>query len=248
MYCGVSRNKIDHSVAFVHFSADSLGFTSHLGDRMWRFSFTVGVTALALFAFGLAPVAGAASHNPADVSQSRRQLLETIQTGKDAPWFYPATREACAVGHEPANVAKDRGEGADFTPDASDECVAVLIGIARTGGLNTLYQKLLTQAGGSAQAVPQFAHAVGAAVLKGSTQVPIGNGKAAQVSASLSFDAGFTAAYQDGQAARAPDTSAAQLKPIAEACLNKQQDAGTCFSVGYVYGMKAYRGWSVLAG
>ena len=64
------------------------------------------------------------------------------------------------------------------------------------------------------------------------------NGKAVAVPPALAFDAGFTAAYVGG-APKKDVANAQQLKAAAEACLAQQQDAGTCFSVGYVYGAQA---------
>jgi hypothetical protein len=55
----------------------------------------------------------------------------------------------------------------------------------------------------------------------------------------VAFDAGFTVGYQKGNGGQAAGADPAQLKPLAEACLSQQQDLGTCFSAGYMYGQRS---------
>jgi hypothetical protein len=151
-------------------------------------------------------------------------------------------RESCARGGEPARVAESRSQGAHFTPDAADGCVTALARTARDGRLPELYRKFLTEMGGSVGGSERWPRAIGAAVLNGNGKVAIGNSKAAEVTPALAFDAGFTVAYQEGSASKVVTTDTQQLKVIAEACLGQHQDAGTCFSAGYVYGARATRG------
>jgi hypothetical protein len=95
--------------------------------------------------------------------------------------------------------------------------------------------------GGSTDGPERLPKAIGAAVTNGTGKVAIGNGKAATVTPALAFDAGFTVAYSD-RAATKGTADPGQLKALAEACLEQHQAAGTCFSVGYVYGVQAVAG------
>jgi hypothetical protein len=132
-----------------------------------------------------------------------------------------------------------RGEGFDFTPDASDGCLAALQRMAKDGKLGDAYQKLLAQNGGNAELSPKLPRAIGASVLSGNGAVSIGNGKAISATSCIAFDAGFTVAYTEG-AAKKQAASAQKLKVITEACLSNDKDAGTCFSVGWLYGSQAF--------
>ncbi len=194
--------------------------------------------ALLALAVVLGPVRGLAA-NPADVAAQRRQILDEMLTS-DPPYAVAAQRWVCAMGQEPDSVAEHRAKGASFFPDAADSCVTALARSAHDHNLPALYGKLITELGGSSDASERLPHAIGAAVLNNATNVAIGNGKAAVVTPALAFDAGFTVSYQDGAAKKAVNPE--RLKTLAEACLNQQQDAGTCFSAGYVYGARAFSG------
>jgi hypothetical protein len=176
--------------------------------------------------------------SPTEIAAHRQQILDDMLTAEYDPSLIQGLRRLCAVGGEPASVAESRKEGAYFTPDAVDSCVAALVRTAHDHRLPDLYRMLVGELGGSADH-DKLPHAIGATVLHGSAKVAIGNNKAATVTPALAFDAGFTVAYQEGAANRGT-ADAQQLKTVAEACLDQSQDAGTCFSVGYVYGSRAF--------
>jgi hypothetical protein len=202
--------------------------------------------ALLLAALVLAAgTARAADVPPADVAAHRQQILDQMLTDDYEPGMIAGIRRLCASGGAPASVAEDRRGGTYFAPDAADECVVVLVRTARYRNLPAFYRKLAVELGGSADGHEKLPHAIGAAVLNNITKVAIGNGKAAVETAALAFDAGFTVAYQDGAPQKAVD--AEQLKTLAEDCLGQRQDAGTCFSVGYMYGARAFNGQTVSA-
>ena len=176
--------------------------------------------------------------SPAEIAAQRREILDALATTDPAP-AVAAQRWVCAMGKEPAMVAKSRGEGADFFPDASDSCVAALTRVARDLQLSVLYDKLLTELSGNRDGAGDLPRAIGGAVLNGAVKVPIGNGKAATVTPALAFDAGFAVAFQQG-AANSGVIENRQLKAMTEACLGQQQDPATCFSVGHVHGARAF--------
>lgn len=127
----------------------------------------------------------------------------------------------------------------DFTPDASDGCLAALQRAAKDGKLSDAYKKLLVQTGGDAELSLKLPQAIGAAVLRQDADVSIGNGQAITATSSIAFDAGFTVAYIEGaRKKQVPDPQ--KLKALTEACLSNGKDAGTCFSIGYVYGSQAF--------
>jgi len=192
---------------------------------------------LALVASVLARLAMAADPpGPAEVAAQRRESLDGMLT-RDAAYTIADIRWVCAMGREPVSVAEDRQEGAYFTPDAADSCVAALVRTAHDGHLPELYSKLVVKLGGNADGYEQLPRAIGAAVLGGNGRVAIGNGKAAVVTPALAFDAGFAAAYAGNAANKVADVH--QLRTLAESCLGQQQDAGACFSAGYAYGARA---------
>ena len=178
--------------------------------------------------------------SPAEVAAQRQRVLDGMLLDSYAPTLIGGERRLCAVGGEPASVAEDRAEGTYFSPDAADSCVVALTRTARDGQLLAFYRTMMTELGGDVQAHEQLPHAIGAAVLGGSARVAIGNGKAAVVTPALAMDAGFTVAYLEGPASKPPAADSEQLKPIAESCVAQHQDAGTCFSAGYVYGARAF--------
>jgi hypothetical protein len=185
--------------------------------------------------------AAASEHSPAEVAAHRQQILHDYLTDEFQPALIANLRESCAAGGEPTRVADSRAQGAYFTPDAADGCVAALVRTAHDGHLPELYRQLLMKIGGNVQDAEKWPRAVGAAVLGDSHKVPAGNHKSADVTPALAFDAGFTVGYQDDAADKAANADPAQLKPIAEACLAQRHDAGTCFSAGYLYGVQASR-------
>jgi hypothetical protein len=152
------------------------------------------------------------------------------------------TRKTCASGQAPEWVSAKRARygTTERFADASDMCVATLRGIARDQRLLGYYRDLLAAMSGNPTLYAGFPRSIGAAVLNGTGKVSIGNGKAAVVTPALAFDAGFTVAYQEGNGSKAPNADAAQIKVLAESCLGQHEDAGTCFSAGYVYGARAF--------
>lgn len=157
------------------------------------------------------------------------------------------TRKGCALGEAPEQVAAKRasyGPGQAF-PDASAMCLSSMAALGRQHHLLGFYEALVASAGGDPALSRTLPRAIGAAVLGGAAKVSLGGGKVAGVTPALAFDAGFTVAYDAG---RPPQAAAnpVQLKAVAEACLSQRQDAGTCFSVGYVYGGRAGAGQGAL--
>lgn len=168
-------------------------------------------------------------------------------TEEFTPYLIANLRRSCALGKVPADVAEGRRLGAAFEPDPGDQCVTALVRTARDGHLPDFYRELLTGLGGRAEDAAQWPGQVGAKLLAGAAQAPIGNGKAVTVTPAIALDAGFAAAYQAGGAGSAVKADSAQLKTVAEACLDQKQDAATCYSVGYVYGGQALQGWTAAA-
>lgn len=151
------------------------------------------------------------------------------------------TRKTCAFGEAPAWVTAKRaryGAGQRFA-DASDMCVAALGSIARDHRLPALYREMLAKLGGSIAGAGQLPQAIGGAVLKDVAKVPIGDGKVMTVTPALAFDAGFTAAVEENGRSKAENPDPEQLKSLAEGCLGQHQDAGACFSAGYMYGAES---------
>jgi hypothetical protein len=172
-----------------------------------------------------------------DILHQRQQLIYAILTTDDQH-AVDKQRWICINGQEPARVKDARAGGFAFTPDASDSCVAALQRSAKDSLLFGIYKRLLAGIGGDSSISQNFPKAIGSAVLSGNGQVPIGNGNAAKITPQMAFDAGFTVAYTDGAARKQGDPQ--KLKTLAEDCLNAQGDAGTCFSVGFVYGSQAF--------
>jgi hypothetical protein len=174
--------------------------------------------------------------SPEEIAAQRKEILEMMM--KDTADSVGVKRWVCAMGKEPESVKEARAGGFDFTPDASDGCVTALVRTAQVGDLVQMYSKLAKAVGGTGEDYKTLPRAIGSAALANRDSVAVGGGKGAQVTPSLAFDAGFTVAYTE----RVPDkgiTDAQKLKAITEACLGGSQDAGTCFSVGYVYGAHA---------
>lgn len=177
--------------------------------------------------------------SPAEIAARRQAALDEMLTAAFQPSLIANVRQSCALGMEPSHVVESRNGGAYFTPDAADSCVMALVRTAHDNRLTELYAKLLPELGGNAGAAEQLPRVIGAAVMGGNTKVAIGNGKVAEVTPALAFDAGFTVAYQAGDASNGETANSGQLKDIAEVCLAQQRDAKTCFSAGYVYGAQA---------
>ena len=175
-----------------------------------------------------------------DTETARRDMLEGIRTEWTAQEV-AAERRQCALGQEPDWIASERARGASYTPDASDSCVAVLERSGRDQVLTAFYGTLAIEMGGNGAASSTLPATIGAAVLNGSGNAVIGNNKSAVVTPALAFDAGFTVAYQEGTAAKQAEADDAKLKDIAQRCLKQTSETGLCFSVGYMYGVQAFR-------
>jgi hypothetical protein len=180
----------------------------------------------------------AAPPSPAEVAAQRQEILNKMLTDEYQPALIANLRRSCALGQEPASVAESRAGGAWFTPDAADGCVTALVRTAHDRHLPELYGRLAVELGGSAAGYQGLPRAIGAAVLNGDGRVAIGNGKAMVATPALAFDAGFSVAYLGGASNK--QANADQLEAAAEACLAQQQKPGVCFSVGYVYGARAF--------
>lgn len=182
----------------------------------------------------------------------QRERLESLQgvLKGDPPEQIAKSRRSCASGQEPTATARSRSLGATSLPDAADYCVTVLLRLARDGELMRYYQALLTELNGRPDGFERFPSAVAATVMKGgSNQVPVGNQRAAVVSAALALDAGFTVAFQKGERHAAGMPPVAALKEIAERCLSLGEgDLGLCYSTGYVYGARAVSGLPLAGG
>lgn len=187
----------------------------------------------------LAGPGSAWAETPDEVASQRQHVLDSLLTS-GSHYSAAAERFVCAMGQEPATVLESRAGGAAFTPDASEGCVTSLMRVAHDGALPELYSKLLTELGGDTGVSEQLPRAIGAVVLGGKANVAIGNGKAAAITPALAFDAGFSVAYQDGNAARPPAMAQDKLTMLTEACLAQKEDAGACFSAGYIYGAQAF--------
>lgn len=172
-----------------------------------------------------------------DIQQQREELVTALLT-TDRPEKASQQRWICINGNEPSRVKEMRDTGCEFIPDASDSCVAALRRQAKDNRLSEPYKKLLTQLGGSVDLAEGLPKAIGASTLSGDGKVSIGNGKAITATSPMAFDAGFTVAYST--AAPVKPGNAQKLRLLAESCLSGQKDAGTCFSVGYVYGAQAF--------
>lgn len=186
------------------------------------------------------PPPGSAA-SPEEIATRRQEVLRNMLTEEYQPSLIAGLRWVCAMGRQPASVAGDRANGTYFTPDAGDSCVTALVRTARDNRLPELYGKLATEMGGNAAGSETLPRVIGAAVLSGDGKAPIGNGRVAVVTPALAFDAGFTVAYQEGTASKPVTVDAGKLKILAEACLGQHQDAGTCFSAGYVDGARAFK-------
>lgn len=185
--------------------------------------------------------AAAGATSPAQIAAQRQKILSDMLTDEYQPSLIAGLRRTCAMGGEPASVAESRAGGAYFTPDAADRCVTALVRTAHDGRLPELYRSLLAELGGSAEGYQRLPSVIGASVLKDVTKVAIGNGKAMVVTPALALDAGFAAAELEGAARKVGTADARQMKTLAEACLGQKEDAGTCYSVGYMYGAQAFR-------
>jgi len=189
---------------------------------------------LALLAAALSPQA---QNQVSQKTLSDRQYIIHAMLTTDRRESVAKTRLLCMEGEEWDSVREARSEGQDFTPDASDECIAALQRDAKDGQMIYIYQKLVTRLGGNPAVAYTLPRAIGNSVLSGDGKVPIGNKLVATVTPQIALDAGFTVAVMDNAArkAMAPD----KLKAAAEDCLAGKDDAGTCFSIGYIYGTQA---------
>ena len=221
-------------MANVHPSTRILTFRRPKAVLLW------GASLAHVLLAGAGQSLAAGKPSPGEITAQRQDIISNILTS-DPPSTVEDSRWVCAMGRAPTLVSKSRAEGDDFMPDAVDECMAALTRKAHDRGLPELYSKLLTQLGSSTEGYEKLPHAIGTAVMNGSGKAPIGGGKVATVTPALAFDAGFTVAYQEDAGNQPPSVTDAQLRVLAEGCLNQQQDAGSCFSAGYMYGVKALR-------
>ena len=175
---------------------------------------------------------------PQEIQRQRQAIVDAMLT-TERQEKVAEQRWICMNGRELSSVKEARDMGFHFTPDAFDSCMAALQRSAKEHKLGDPYARLLSETGGNAELSQTLAKAIGASVLSGNGKASIGNGKAITASASIAFDAGFSVAYGEGAAAK-QGTDPQKLKSVAEACLSNAQDAGTCFSVGYVYGAQAF--------
>lgn len=197
-------------------------------DPAMRLSFIV--------ALSLAAPLFAQTDAPQEILRQRQEIITAILT-TDRPDLVERHRWLCINGQEPSSVREARSGGMDFTPDAADSCVAILQREGKEQRLLDAYRTLTAKLGGDASTFQTLPKAIGAAVLAGKQQVSIGNDKGTTISPELAFDAGFTVAYMDNASRKTADPH--KLKAVAERCLDGSTDAGTCFSVGYVYGSQA---------
>lgn len=172
-----------------------------------------------------------------NVQQQRTDIVTSLIT-TERPEKAAQQRWNCINGNETSRVEQARAAGMDFTPDASDSCVAALQRAANDKTLLDIYRRFLVETGGSTDMYEKLPKAIGASVLSGDGKVSIGNGKAISVTAPIAFDAGFTVACTDHAAKKAADPQ--KLKALAQSCFSNEKEAGTCFSVGYVYGSQAF--------
>lgn len=199
------------------------------------------VLALLLGIIWLAPAAA----QQAAQAQERRERAEGLQHLLDGatPNQVAKGRRLCAAGSAQRTTDKSRALGSWGLADAADECPVLLLRQGRDGTLLTLYRELLVELTGQPVGHEQLPPAIGNAVMRGATQVPIGGSRAAAITAALAFDAGFTVAHAKGErhAAGMPDVRA--LRPVAERCLAQaERDLAVCYSTGYVYGARAVSG------
>jgi hypothetical protein len=188
---------------------------------------------------------GVTAESPAmPMAQILRERYQSLEGIKHEPLELAVkARQLCASGKGPESNAKARALGADTLADESDLCPAILARVASEGELLSLYRELLSSLDGSPALVDGLPAAIGAAVMKPAHEVPIGNQRAAVISAALAFDAGFTVAFNKHQAMAPGMPALPVLKPIAERCLGAaEQDLGLCYSTGYVYGARAVNG------
>ncbi len=175
---------------------------------------------------------------PQEVQRQRQAIVNALLTSERQEKV-SQQRWICMNGREPSSVKEARDMGFDSTPDAFDSCIAALQRSGRDRKLGDPYARLLSETGGNTELSKTLPKAVGASVLSGNGKVSIGNGKAITTTASIAFDAGFTVAHTE-RAAPKQGMDPQKLKAIAAACLHNDTDAGTCFSVGYVYGAQAF--------
>ena len=191
-----------------------------------------GITALSP---AMAQQAGA---TPADVQTILAYIL------KDEPAErVQLARKLCAAGSVQSVTERSRAIGWRGLPDAVDECPTVLLRQARDGALLGLYRDLLIELAGQAGGHENLPAAIANAVMRGGNQVPIGNQRAAVVTAALALDAGFTVAYQKGERVNAGMPPLSALRPIADRCLKQQErDLSLCYATGYTLGARAVSG------
>ncbi len=199
---------------------------------------------LTLFGIAILPPAWAqpAATVTSEVQRDRAEMLAYLL--KEArPEQVLNSRKRCASGVAQDATDRSRVIGWTALPDAADQCPTVLLRQARDGLLLGLYRDLLVELSGQSAGHEQLPAAIGGAVMRGANQVPIGNQRAAAVTAALALDAGFTVAYQKGERMNAGMPPLAALRPIADRCLRQQEsDLGLCYATGYTLGARAVSG------
>ena len=207
---------------------------------------TIGWLAVGLATAGAPPALAISAEEKAKLDKGAQETLDELHRllAEDST----NTRTSCAMGEAPGWVAERRAHVPTIHfADASGMCVSTLGAKGEDGQLGRLYRDLLARLGGDVTGAVNWPRAIGAAVLADKSTVAIGNGKAITVQPALAFDAGFTVAYQEGSASHMQNADADQLQALAEACLDQHQEAGTCFSAGYLYGAASVRGKTLLA-
>lgn len=186
------------------------------------------------------------AQTPRAVSEERAGVLEALLLREPVSSAVDLRRD-CAAGGAPRSVARSRAIGVTASPDAADGCAVALVRLGREGRLLEFYRDLQREVGGGGTAHEQLPAAIASALLKAKVDlVAVGNDRAAKISASLAFDAGFTVAYGKAERVSTAMPSLGDLKPIAERCLAKAEgNLGLCYSTGYVYGARAVSGMVV---
>jgi hypothetical protein len=175
----------------------------------------------------------------ADIERRRQDVLKAIRTER-SPTEIAEQRMFCFKGGESESVRRDRSEGLDFVPDASDACLTVLRRDIEFGSPLELYEQLVKAGKGTATPEELLA-AIARAALNDEPRTSIG-GQVIEVVPSLSLDAGYTKAYLDKLTLASlgvvgtPDTTR-KLKDLAEDCLDSDNPRPASSKACYVAGL-----------
>lgn len=196
-----------------------------------------------LLAALLSPSVGLVADDAA-IAQQRRTYLRDLLT--DPPALVASLRKGCVRGIVPANHREELQRGEAWSPDATDSCVMVLTRHGRDGTLDAMYRTILLEQVKDDTGASTLAGEIGSYVVTHkSDRVPLARGVALVVTTALAFDAGFTNGYRDTKqrAAAGQMPGEATLKPLAERCLGlTEPSVQGCYSVGYVFGLRAANG------